>query len=234
MTAGAQQPSVTNTVAWYSVVGDHRFGTSPWSLVHDQNARRSGLIRDWQQLLLRAGLQRDLGGGASAVLGYAYVVTHQYGADPVDARFPEHRLWGQLAMSHAVRGLQLLHRYRFEHRRLGVMDTTGRATGDGDAVADWRTEHRARYLLRVTRAFGGARRGPYVTAYNEAFVTLGRSARANLLDQNRTFGGVGWRFSPTWRAETGYLRQLVVRGSGASERNDALQVVVTTTAPFGS
>lgn len=233
--AGAQVPvrrPVENTNTWYSVFGEHRIA-GRWALWYDVHVRRSGIPgATWQQLLIRPGVVYELTPDARLAAGYAYINTHQYGDDPVPARFPEHRLWQHLALSQRTGGFTLANRFRLEQRYLGVMAPLG-VPGVEPEVERWRFTQRLRYQFRATRPFGGPT-GPYVTAFDEVFIGLGRDVQLNIIEQNRLFVGAGWRFSPTFRAETGYMEQQIIRGDGRRvERNHTLVVSVFSTAPFG-
>lgn len=239
---------VDNQHSWYAYFGEHAMA-GRWSLWLDLHLRREGLGATWQQLLVRPGLTYRLGEHARLGAGYGYIVTHQYGDDPIPARFPEHRAWQQLALTHDAGRVQFAQRYRLEQRWLGTMDTTARADGGGDRVTDWQRRSRLRYQLRATlplRAGGAAKAagptggptdaatGPYLTAFDELFIAVGRSGRVSVFDQNRAFVGVGWRWSARWRAEAGYMQQLVMRADGRSvEDNGTLTVSLFSAVPVG-
>lgn len=230
---GPVRTVVENTNTWYSVFGDHRL-SGKWSLSYDVHVRRSGFPGlTWQQLLIRPGITYDLTPEARLTAGYAYISTHQYGDDPIAARFPEHRLWEQLALTQRTGGVTIAHRFRLENRFLGVMGNVG-VPGVEPTVDRWRFTQRFRYQLRGTKPFGSGPTGPYLTAFNEVFIGLGRDVQLNILEQNRLFAGAGWRFTPTLRAEAGYMEQQLIRSSGRRvERNHTLTVTLFTTAPFG-
>lgn len=223
---------VENTNSWYSLFGEHRI-RGRWALWYDVHFRRSGIPgATWQQLLIRPGLVYELTPEAKVAAGYAFIQTHQYGDDPIPARFPEHRLWQHLALTQRTGGFTLATRFRLEQRWLGVMGPLG-VPGVEPEVERWRRTHRMRVQFRATRPFGGPT-GPYVTAFDEVFIGLGRDVQLNIVEQNRLFVGAGWRFSPTLRAETGYMEQQIIRGDGRRvERNHTLTTSVFSTLPFG-
>src|SRR5690606_28439385 len=72
-----------------------------------------------QQLLLRPGVNFQVNDAVMLTAGYAFVDTHRYGDFPAPARFPEHRVFQQAAVSHAVGRTRLAHRYRLEQRYIG-------------------------------------------------------------------------------------------------------------------
>lgn len=226
--ARAQGPrtTVTNFNSWFSWSGENAIGDR-WSLWTDLQLRREHGGGTPQQLLFRPGLTYAIAPGIRVGGGYAYIVTYPYGMDPIAAAVPEHRVWEQLSIAHRVGDLALTHRYRLEQRWIGVGDPV-----TPSHVANYREESRFRYLVRATHELGRAT-GLYLTAFDEVFITAGASTRNNLLDQNRVLIGGGWRFTPTWKLEVGYLEQRIWKASGLNaERNHTLSVSVFSTAPI--
>jgi hypothetical protein len=214
--------AVQNANAWLMYFGDHALGRSRWALHAEAQVRRAELGRTWQQLLVRPGLTYTVTPQARLTGGYAWIDTHEYGEQPAAARFPEHRLWQQLTVTHPTGRVAWSHRYRVEQRWVGIMDP---AT---DARTGWRYSNRVRYLGRASLPLRGSTIAvgtPYLTAYDELFVSAGRQVRNNVFDQNRAYAAVGWRLAPTLRLEAGYLHQLILKPSGAQmEHNHTVQV----------
>ena len=219
------------TNAWLMYFGDHAVG-GRWAVHAEAQVRRAGGpagVRGWQQILLRPGLIYTLAPGARVTAGYAYVDTWPYGEQPAAARFPEHRLWQQLQLGHAVGRVAWQHRYRLEQRWV-------EAPPAGGAPADRRYTNRMRYLARATVPLRGRTLDvgePYASVYDEVFANWGRNVGRNVLDQNRLYGALGWRLGGTTRVEGGYLQQLVLKPDGVRmERNHTLQLAVFQNAPF--
>jgi hypothetical protein len=219
--------------AWFTYAGEHplRRG-SPTALHLEAQVRRSELGLEWQQLLLRAGITRALGGGVRAGAGYGHITTHSYGELPSAADFPEHRAWQQLSLGHGVGRAAMAHRYRLEQRWVGI---TGSDAADPERVTEWRYTNRARYMARGTLPVRREVRGaPYLFAANEVFVSFGENVQMNRMDQNRLMLGVGRPLSPALRVELGYLNQYVVKGNGRDfERNHTVQITLYSAAPLG-
>lgn len=226
--AQAQGPrtTVTNFNSWFSWYGENPIGTH-WALWTDVLVRREHGGGTPQQLLIRPGLTYGIAPGIRVGGGYTYIVTYPYGMDPIAAAVPEHRAWEQLAITQRVGEFAFLHRYRLEQRWIGVSDPVAPSR-----IASYREESRFRYFFRTTHELGRAT-GLYLTAFDEVFITAGASTRNNLLDQNRVLVGGGWRFTPTWKLEVGYLEQRIWKASGLNaERNHTLSVSVFSTAPI--
>jgi hypothetical protein len=230
-----------NATAWLMYFGDHALPgrARRWALHAEAQVRRAdGALGTaaWQQLLVRPGVIYPLAPGARVTAGYAHVTTWPYGDQPVRARFPEHRLWEQLQLTHGIGRVAWTHRYRLEQRwvELPVAAPAGSA---GATRFDRTYTNRMRYLGRVTLPLRGRTLDvgePYASVYDEVMVNWGRNVGRNVFDQNRAYGAVGWRAGTTTRVEVGYLQQLIAKADGVRlERNHSLQVGVFQTAALG-
>ena len=224
--AQGTRTTVTNWNSWYVFSSDNAI-SEHWSLVTDVLLRREHGGDSPQQTMVRPGILYQVAPGVRIGGGYGYVVTYPYGGDPIAAPLPEHRLWEQVSLSQQVGNFALTHRYRLEQRWIGVGDPV-----TPSRVASYREESRFRYFFRAIHNLGRPT-GVFLQVYDEVFVTAGASARNNLLDQNRFFVGGGWRFTPMWRLEVGYMEQRIWKSSGLSaERNHTLSVTLHSTGPL--
>jgi len=228
---GSGRTVKSNTNAWLMYFGDHAL-SDRLALHLEAQLRRANGLRDPQQLLLRPGLIYSLARNARITAGYGYVETYPYGELPVPYRFPEHRAWEQLQLTHATGRLGWLHRYRLEQRWVGSVDTVG----GRERVREWRASGRMRYLLRGTLPLLGRTLDagePYLSAYDELFVSFGRNVQMNVFDQNRAYAAVGFALGSSTRLELGYLDQLVAKPDGVRfERNHTAQLALFSAVPF--
>ncbi|MBL7775009.1 MAG: DUF2490 domain-containing protein, partial [Saprospiraceae bacterium] len=68
----------------------------------------------------------------------------------------------------------------------------------------------------------------FFSAYNEIFLGFGKGIQKNVLDQNRLYLALGWRFTKNANLQLGYLNHYVIKGDGAQkERNHTLQAGLT-------
>ena len=89
-----------NSHLWLNYVGDHPIGDGPWGVHLESQVRRADFGKNWQQFMVRPGVNYAFTPALSASLGYAYVETHPYGDYPALDTFPEHRIWQQLIYTH--------------------------------------------------------------------------------------------------------------------------------------
>lgn len=182
--------------------GNHKF-SQRLGLHAEVQIRRSDMFSNWQQLLLRTGLD-FYAGQVRYTVGYGYIETYPYGEYPVAKAFPEHRIWQQALVSNPVGRVKMSHRYRLEQRMIGNA-TTGE-------FQNGRYENRFRYMFRANILLSGQTLEPgefYIGLYDEIFVNFGNDVAYNLFDQNRAYAALGYSIGKIGRVEVGYLYQLV-------------------------
>lgn len=150
--------------------------------------------------IVRVALGRQLTPRVSLWGGYAWV-PRTLGPDT----HHEQRVWQQLSITFPNAGRWMpTARIRQEQRWLDQW---------GDVV------HRVRLMGRVQRPLRESRW--HVATYDEAMFTLDTTTPGPYsgYDRNRLFGGVGYRFSPVFTTELGYLwENSTIRGP--LQRND--------------
>lgn len=210
---------------WLNYIGDHPFSSGPLGIHLEVQNRLSDWGRDWQQLLVRPGINYQVSKNLSASLGYGFVRTQPYGELPVAHRFDESRIWEQLLYKQDAAGLKWSHRLRLEQRWIEELKKDGSHAG-------WRDEQRVRYMLRTEVPLTADKRF-YVPVWNEVFVNFGPNIVGNHFDQNRAFLGVGCQLAKNFRLETGLMEQsLQKRGGKGWENNHTVTVWLSSNLPF--
>ena len=213
----------TQENAWYMYFGT--FKVNPKLSVHGEiQLRRSGLIKDPQQLLLRTGLNYHLNKNVIATVGYGFIDTHPYGKQPVAKRFIEHRLWQQLILNHSESRFLFNHRYRQEQRWL---ETPLAVDNDFNYV------NRSRYRLMVNIPLNNRtlEKGTlFLSIYDEIFLNFGKNVNRNIFDQNRIYAAIGFQIGESSNIQLGYLNQKIQKGDGVHfENNKTFQVAFSHT-----
>ncbi len=143
---------------------------------------------NFNQLLLRTGVNYDISEKAMVTLGYGYISTDPtFTEPPGEENIVENRIYQQFVLRNSVGKFKFSHRYRIEQRFIDN-PLTGKVT-----------EHRARYFLRVTYPLGPLW---FLTAYDEIFINL----QEPLFGQNRLYGAVGYKASKNVSVQLGYLK----------------------------
>ena len=224
LSAMGQQDSTSREVAdhqhtWYMAFGNHRLNES-LALHTEYQFRRTGLGQDWQQSLLRVGLDWIRDDQHTATAGYGWIRSYPYGEQPIGEAFDEHRIWQQLITKSVTGSFTWMHRYRLEQRYM-----------DRPSGASW--QHRARYFVQITWPVPNHPAWS-LSAYEEAFVGLRALTNPvqNLLQQNRLSVALNHKLANGTALQLGYLQQALWKGDGRAERNRTLLVGVRHNLDF--
>jgi hypothetical protein len=227
-TATADDQHADNYHLWLNYVGDHPLFDSPWGAHLEIQNRREDWGDEWQQLLIRPGINYSISPTLTVSAGYAYVKTYPYGDLPVAHEFDEHRIWEQVSYKMNLFGLEWQHRLRLEQRWI---EEQAKVTHE---TVNWRGENRIRYMLRTTIPLTSDKK-TYLAIWDEVFLNFGGNILKNNFDQNRAFLGIGHKLSPFTRLEVGFLEQTVQkRGGDKWEQNHTVSIWLMSNAPFFS
>lgn len=232
LASAQQREQAVQQHGWYMYYGNHRL-TNRWGLHTEYQFRRHGLIADWQQSLMRIGVDYHVDPNVQLTAGYGWIVTFPYGAQPVITTLHENRLWQQALLRQNTSRVRMHHRLRFEQRWVehfsplpdGSLHYNGRNYSD---------RFRYRFWLEVPLNNAKFEEGTwFVATYNELFVNFGQNLRLNRFDQNRLYGAVGYQFSPKGNVQLGYMQQLIVKSNAWQEElNNTMQLAVTYNLDF--
>ena len=205
-----------NAHGWYIYFGDHPIAKSRWGVHLEGQYRRHNVITQWQQLLLRPGVNFQATPKVMLTAGYAYVRSYVYSehAAPGPAT-PEHRLWEQAWIRYKTGNIGWSTRLRFENRFVW--------TNPG-----YRYENRFRAWQQIRVPIAPRK---YFTAYDEFWVYVKPYVSNSWFDQNRAYAAVGFELRPTLRLETGYMNQaILVRNGSRLELNHTFMLSLFSTA----
>ena len=208
-----------NRIGWFSGTGTFSFNKK-WSGHLEYQWRRDNYITNWQQSLLRTGINYHANSNTTLRMGYAWAETYAYGDYPINAfgkTFTEHRMYEVATLTQRTGSLDLSHRIMLEQRWLPRYISAASAKPD-----EWLFMNRARYMLRLQQSLKGKTledKEPYVAAYDEIFVGFGKNVNENIFDQNRFGLLLGYRFSSKCRLEAGYISQIVQLSREIGGRN---------------
>ncbi len=208
-----------NTIGWYNYFGTLKVNNK-LGIHTEYQWRRDKLITNWQQSVLRFGLNYQLHPKAQLRLGYGWIETFAYGDIPLNGfgkNFTEHRLYEMITLNDKISIIDLSHRFMLEQRWLGRYTNATLNKEDEFAFTN-----RFRYMFRMQAPLKGKsieNRIPYVALYDEIFIGFGKNVNENIFDQNRIALLLGYKFNKTFRAEAGYLNQTVQLGREVNNRN---------------
>jgi hypothetical protein len=211
--------NTSETIGWYNYFGTFKL-SEKFSLHTEYQWRRDNLITDWQQSLMRLGINYHVNPRVLLRFGYGWIETFPYGEIPLNSLgrdFSEHRLFQVIQLAHREYIMDFSHRFMLEQRWVGRYSSPGLSRED-----EYPLTHRLRYMFRMQAPLKGqtiADRTPYLAMYNEIFVGFGKNVNANVFDQNRLGVLLGYRFNKTIRLEAGYLSQIVQFGRQVNGQN---------------
>lgn len=208
LSTSAQEPRdvATHQHTWFMAFGNHRLSDT-WGVHTEYQFRRTDLGQDWQQSLMRIGLDWHRSEQHVVTAGYGWIRSYPYGEQPIAQLFDEHRIWQQLITKSKTGAINWTHRYRLEQR---FMDRP-----EGSA---W--QHRARYFVQISWSIPNHTNWS-ISAYEEAFIGLRDLAMPviNLLQQNRLSAALNYRLNNGTSLQVGWLQQVLWKGDGRAENN---------------
>lgn len=184
--ASAQETGEDEWGAWYMYFGTNQV-TNKLSIHTEAQFRFYEVVSNFNQLLLRTGLNYHINNKAIATLGYAYIGTdNTYLEFPGEEDSKEHRIFQQFITKNEVGKVTFEHRYRLEQRFISTQ-------------TDDFTEHRARYRLQLTYPIT---EHWFINAYDEVFINL----QEPIFGQNRLYGALGYKCNADLTIQLGYLK----------------------------
>jgi len=211
--------STNNNIGWYSYVGTFKVAEK-FGIHAEYVWRRDKIITDWQQSLLRVGVNYNLNPRVLFRLGYAWVETYPYGEYPINGLgrdFNEHRIFEMVQLSHKEGVIDFSHRFMLEQRFVGRYSSSNQTTED-----EFPFLNRLRYMVRLQIPLNAKEmkdKTAYIALYDEIFVGFGKNVNANIFDQNRIGILLGYRFNKNIRIEGGYLNQTLQLGRQINGQN---------------
>nr|WP_298790564.1 DUF2490 domain-containing protein [uncultured Allomuricauda sp.] len=186
LTLNAQQPGEDEFGAWYMYFGTNKVAER-FSIHTEAQFRFYETTSNFNQLLLRTGLNYHINPNAIATGGYGYISTDTSFLEfPGETNTKEHRIFQQFILKNKVWEFLFEHRYRLEQRFLDFGDNTD-------------TQHRARYRIQVTLPLTDTF---FLNFYDELFINL----QDNLFGQNRLYAALGVHITNNSSVQFGYLR----------------------------
>jgi hypothetical protein len=211
---------------WFFYLGNHKFNKN-WGLHTDFQYRRNDLFANKLQVLGRLGIEYYSKQGPQYTFGYAF--SRQFPHDEISI-YPsnEHRLWEQMSMNDRYGRISLQHRYRLEQRFLERWKLDDQ---DQFYKSEVVLRHRMRYRLMFQVPLNKKvmqDKTLFINVFDELMLNFGKGVDKNILDQNRFYIGLGWRFNSRLNLQVGYQHQYVPKSDGVQiERNHVLQCGVS-------
>ena len=211
--------NTSNSIGWYNYFGTFKV-SNKFGIHTEYQFRRNEIITEWQQSLLRLGVNYQLNPKVQLRLGYALIETFPYGELPINGMgkdFTEHRLFQMVTITDKVSIVDVSHRFMLEQRWVGRYSNANLTIEDQFPLLN-----RFRYMFRMQLPLKGKEikdKTPYIAVYDEVFIGFGKNVNANVFDQNRLGLLLGYRFTKNVRIEAGYLNQILQFGRQINGQN---------------
>lgn len=186
-TLKSQETGEDSFGSWFMLFSKHQV-SEKFSVNAEIQYRTYEFGSNFNQLLLRTGVNYQIAKNAATTFGYAYISTDGTFSEAAgEENTTENRIYEEFSVNNSIGKFKLGHRYRVEQRFINN-PTSGKST-----------EHRMRYLLRVTYPINEQW---FLTAYDEVFINL----QEPIFGQNRLYGAIGYHFSKNVSTQVGYLK----------------------------
>lgn len=208
-----------NSVGWYNYFGTFKLNNR-YGLHTEYQWRRDNFLPQWQQSLLRLGVNYQVDPKIQLRIGYAWIETFPYGEYPINGMgkdFTEHRAFQMAIINDKTGRLEFSHRFMLEQRWLGRYSNANLKKED-----EYFYLNRLRYMFRVQVPLskkGTGDKMPYAALYDEILIGFGKNVNENIFDQNRTGILLGYKFDKTFRLEAGFFNQTLQLGREINGRN---------------
>jgi len=182
----AQETGEDKLGAWYMYFGINKV-SKRFSIHTEAQFRYYETTSNFNQLLLRTGLNYHISPEAIATIGYGYIDTDTSFEDiPNENKLLENRIFEQFILKNKVWELLFEHRFRFEQRFLNSGTSSD-------------TQHRARYRLQITLPLTNTF---FLNFYDEIFLNL----QDEIFGQNRLYAALGINIVENLSLQLGYLK----------------------------
>jgi len=182
--------------SWFMYFGTNKIADK-WSIHTEAQLRYYETASNFNQLLLRTGVNYHINSNAIATVGYGYINTDPFFtefSDPYgysffeDNLFSEQRIFEQFILKNKVWEFNFEHRYRLEQRFV-KNNFTGKTN----------TLNRARYRIQMTLPLTDIF---FLNFYDEIFINLQEDA----FGQNRAYAALGVNVTEDLSMQFGYLK----------------------------
>jgi hypothetical protein len=210
---------VDQPIQWFALASNIKLSKSLTWMVEGQFRYASDF--DPQQYQARTALEIHLSDHFSLVpLGYVYTWNYLYGEQPASFANNEHRIWQQIFYKHSLSKIKIDHRLRLEQRFI-----ESHAVVNNEVIPEGYTnkQNRLRYRIMARMPINGAAieaETLFLSVYDEAFFSWGKSVTFHEPDQNRIFVGLGYQVDEALTFQGGFLYQSLIKSNGAQQENN--------------
>lgn len=209
---------------WFVVANSTKINENI-GLIFDMQLLSSDHLAYLKNFIFRAGFNYAINKQNSVAVGYfinqSYSQNNELGGRSLKNPLNEHQIWEQYIKTQKINSVFAIHRLRLEQRFV-------EKNGAEDIFAQ-----RFRYFLRLIKPIQKTqeifKKGAFAALQEEVFLNVQNKEEVNgsLFDQNRLYLAAGYRFSPKFDIDAGYVKQ-IKHGPKNNTVNDIAQLVLYT------
>ena len=200
--------------SWTTYSGNHKIGNQ-YSIHTLYSLRKNEFLKNWQQSLLRIGLNYQLNDHFILTAGYDWVENFSYGKQPIAEQTTEQRIFEQIVIKNSIGRVVIEQLYKLEQRFIG--------NGDNKDF-----EGRFRYNVSFNIPLNHNNltdKTWFISGFNEIFINLGQVQNNYYFNQNWTYLGLGYKVDNTLAFKVGYMNQYFPKADGLNvEKNHTLML----------
>ncbi|MEJ1221911.1 DUF2490 domain-containing protein [Sediminicola sp. 1XM1-17] len=194
---------------WFTVLNRIDLNEN-WSLSNEIHERFGAFLNEQATFLIRPSLDYHLNKHVELVMGYSYIDNRPNRPNPDPAiGVTENNLWEQVLIKDHIGKVELVHRFRQEHRWTDkvILDPSAMYIKDG-------TDFSNRFRYRITAVFPiktfENSHCIFMQVFDELWVPQTKSLMPKSVSRNWFYAGVGYKFNAKTNIQLGYMHQLDV------------------------
>ncbi len=202
--------------AWFLLLNNYEINDK-WNIGNEFHWRHTNFLSDKAQMIIRPYVDYNYNSNLTLTAGYSYLLNFSDTNDLTDVNRPEHNYWEQITLKHKVSKVQFKHRYRLEHRHIGVYNN------ELTEIAKYNFTNRFRYRISINYPIN---EHFYFHGFNELWLNLGDKYRQIALDRNWLYGGIGRKINGHAGIELAYLYQFIRFNNSEVSKRPTIQLTV--------
>ncbi|WP_438710315.1 DUF2490 domain-containing protein [Aquimarina muelleri] len=198
------QHDPTNT--WFTLFNRVKINKK-WSFSNELHERLGGFLSKQSTFLERPSIDYHLKDNVEISLGYSFLSNRIPLSDTnLKINTYENNIWEQILLKHKISTVDILHRFRQEHRWFDVLAKGSNENFNKDGV---NFANRFRYRLTMVlplKTFGN-KKVVFLQAFDEIWLPQTDNLMPKSFSRNWFYLGVGYKFNSNTNLQLGYMSE---------------------------
>lgn len=197
--------------AWHTLLLKHKIN-SKFTIKNELHVRRTQFYSQWQQLLLRPGLDYALTKNTTLSAGYSYIKNYSENGHAL-----EHNVWEEISLSNSVQSIDIKHRFRFEQRFSQTFTS-----------CEYKHSNRFRYRITLKKPIAKINENQILkaVAFNEIWLNTRNGIQPQSINQNWVYLGLSLPIKNK-TLSAGYLQTFFPVENNSNITHHILQLSIT-------